>query len=584
MTIALHLVSAVVGDIALDVKAGSVTLDEAWAPYAKSDLTIALPNAATLTALDPRGDARVTISAARSTLSGGAFVAQSSRTFNLSVRSLSIDHNEDTVELTLASDEALLQSYGLISTTPDTSALAHQTSVRSIVNEVLLAKIGASLAAGDADADFTTTTALTNMMTDPATTFITSLQGYAAVNCTVDKADTSWFVAGTHSGNLYNPTTADSYLKLDPNTAALQNGVQAGKTYTLSGWGNVKVKCTGTSQGARERTITIFVTAASLGGTVEYHSAQLPNTVNTPTQVGVTFTVPADATAVIGRAYLGNTIGQVRWNAFLLVEGDGLETDGVTPLAYWDGASAATAFYTYTWTGNANASTSTRTPLVSRDPSALTWQPGDDAWDFIGPVLTQAHLRLFCDEQRVWRLVDNTYSLDGRVTVATGFNAYSASDTISLDAVASDGTPLWCDAVVVKYTWTDSTGAQQTAYDAAAEDSAQKTMLVQYTRPYPGPGAAAYILSRVQGQGRTLDLTAAVDYSATPGMEASATLPGTTDQTGYASSVSWDFSADTMTVGTRGLIDTPPSAWVQLPENETWLDSPVGASWISEVV
>ena len=268
----------------------------------------------------------------------------------------------------------------------------------------------------------------------------------------------------------------------------------------------------------------------------------------------------------------------------MFTQTNGYETDGVTPLAYFDGTTADTSLYNYDWTGTANASTSTRTPVFQRDPQTLAWEPGESAYDFIQPVLQQANLRLFCDELRRWYLVDSTFSVAGRVTIAQSFNVYEASDTISRDAKAADGTPLWFDAVVLKYTWTDTTNTQQVRYDTASVVSPTQTALFEFERPYPGPGAAAYILQRVNGQGRTLDLTARIDYAATPGMEAVATLPFTPDQTGYPSSVVWDFTADNMKVGTRGLIDTPANSWLHLGVGQKWTDSPAGASWLAEAI
>jgi hypothetical protein len=306
------------------------------------------------------------------------------------------------------------------------------------------------------------------------------------------------------------------------------------------------------------------------------------------TQITLSEVVPPEgATVMRVKLYNFNGPGYAAWktgdtldvDALMMTEGDGKDTDG-GPLPFFDGYTADTPLYNYQWEDAPNASASTRAPVFQRDPDVLTRQPGETMWDFIAPVLTQAGLRLFCDELRVWRLVNSEYSRPGRVTIATGFNVYRASDAISRTAVADDGTPLWFDSVVVKYTWTDTDNQQQVKYDTAAAEHPTKTALIEYNRPYPGPGAAAYILSRVNGQGRVLDLTAALDLTATPGMEAVTTLPFTPVQTGYTSKVAWDFGADEMTVGTRGLIDTPPSAWIRIPPGIAWTDGPVGQSWL----
>lgn len=568
-----------------NIEAGDVIFDESWTPFLQATITVTLPmktgtpptiDQGALDALDARNDPKP-VGVLVCTLyeydeATGTLHSQSDVSAALNIESRNIDWKAGTIALALATDEFKLQQEANKTTSP-VNYRAYQASLIGVVNHVLTdAGISATLDGSSVDADVTTTTQLTNMMTDPATTFITSPQGYGGVNASLDKADTTWFVAGTHCGNLYNPTSSDSYMRLDPGTG-ITNGIVAGKTYTMSGWGNVKVKCTGTSQGARERTITMFVTAASLGGTVEYHSAQLPNTVNTPTQVSVTFTVPADATAVYGRAYLGNTVGQVRWNAFLLTEGDGLETDGVTPLAYFDGNTAAGTYYTYAWDGAANASTCSRTPVIDRSPDSLTLSPGQSYWDMLDPVLGAAGLRLFCDEDAVWRLVDGvSYAVDG-TTIVQPSTATALGDSVDL----SDPDIVY-GSVVVKYTWQDTTGNTETAYDAAGTGS--PTRLVEHdNRAYPGPGEAAYLLAKGQGRGRVMSTTVMSDYAARPYQGARIIAPYTQTQTGVVSRVSFDLAQAEMDITTRGLIDTPAGAWVLAPDAVTWTEGNASTTW-----
>lgn len=597
----------------LDPEGGTATLDEGWAPYGQASLTIPIPAAATLDALDPRTDPYVTIIATQSTWDGTMWSTPVTRTLVLLVRGRVVDHNAETVTLTLATREAVLQDSRLIATAPDLSLLPYQSSVRAICQQVLnrhgfILSEGATygfgsdmfgygagtygtLGGSSADADFTTLTSVTNLIDNPDVVGGFDLH---AGNCTIDTDDTSWFVVGTNSVNSYSPTNIDSYIAIGPDLTAGQFsfGMQPGKTYTLSADARVKVAGTGTDFVApvnRARALVIHTmdpTGAYLGAYDIYVSDNLPNTVGATARLSLTFTLKTTATAAAIRLYNGNSADQqVQFDAVMLVEGDGIDTDTVTPIAFFDGRTAATDYYTYAWSSTADQSASTRTPRVDRSPDALTQQPGTSEWDLLAPVLQQSGLRLFADERGFWRLVDNSYHVYGRVSISDGLNAYRASDTISREQTASDGSPLWFDSCVIKYTWTDSQGIQQQAWDAYQPDGGG-TMPAYFERSYayPGPGMAQYYVERATGNGRILSLTAAADYTATPGMEAASSLPGTEDQTGYVSSVSWDFTADEMTVGTRGLIDTPASAWIQLPIGEQWLDSPVGASWVDEVV
>jgi hypothetical protein len=579
------------GPVDLDPEGGTATLDEGWAPYGKATLTIPIPPlATTLDALDPRQNPYVTITATQSTWTNGTGWSDPvTRELELLVRGRTVDHNAETVTLTLATQEAILQDAKLVATAPDYSLLPYQSSVRTICATVL-ARRGLALQAGDTDADFTTLTSVTNMIDNPSVTGGFDLR---AVNCTMDANDTSWFTHGTNSVNAYGPTNADSYIEIGPTLAAgnFAFGMEPGKTYTLSADVRVKAAGTGTDlvgpvDRARALVIhTIDPTGSYLDGYDVYVSENLPNTVGATARLSLTVTLKTTATAIAIRLYNGNSsTQQVQFDGIMLVEGDGKETDGISLIEYFDGSTAATPNYTYAWEDVANQSASTRTPRFDRTPDALTQQPGTSDWDLLEPILQQSGLRLFADELGAWRLVDDTYHVPGRVTVSAGFNAYQAQDTISRDQAAADGSPLWFDSCVIKYSWIDADGVQQQAWDAYAPEGATMPAYFERSYAYPGPGTAEYYVKRVNGHGRTLSLTAAVDFTATPGMEASSSLPGTEDQTGYVSSVSWDFLADEMTVGTRGLIDTPASAWIQLPIGEQWLDSPSGASWTSEVV
>lgn len=131
----------------LSVRDGSITLDESSAPHVEATLTIAMPVAETLAALDPRSSPppRVAITVAATF----PWTTQTRR-FDLTLRDRTIDHREATVTLTLSSDEALLLDYRPL--VDDEGAAASQASLRGIVNYALNKAVpGASLAAGTVD-------------------------------------------------------------------------------------------------------------------------------------------------------------------------------------------------------------------------------------------------------------------------------------------------------------------------------------------------------------------------------------------------------------------------------------------------
>lgn len=207
---------------------------------------------------------------------------------------------------------------------------------------------------------------------------------------------------------------------------------------------------------------------------------------------------------------------------------------------------------------------------------ALVWEPGVTAWMFLAPLIQTAALRLFCDELGRWWLVEaNNYSINGQINVSAEHNLTRGEDLISRYGD-------WYDSVVVKYSWDDADGVSLFAYDYAGAPGT-KTFVTEWERPYPGSGAAQALLERKVGRGRTLSLEALSDYATTPGMSIVATLPDTPIQTGVVSRVSWlvdaENDSDTMSVDSRGLIDTPVHAWVLAEEGLTWSDIPPGIDW-----
>ncbi len=186
------------------------------------------------------------------------------------------------------------------------------------------------------------------------------------------------------------------------------------------------------------------------------------------------------------------------------------------------------------------------------------------------------NLKLYCDEQRKWRLISGSIAIDGVVTISSGFNATKGQDLISRN---DDGE--WYLGVLIKYQWTDALGVQQTAYDFSG--SATRVLVLEYDRPYPGPGGAAYVLGRAGGLGRVYDLMAISAYDAQPGMQLAATLPNSEIQVGVLSGVRWQFPQDEMSVKSRGLVTTPSTAWVFDAPGVSWASVPSGTSWTADI-
>jgi hypothetical protein len=547
------------GAVTVSASGGDVTLDAGVAPYGTATVNLPLIDEGDIEKVDPRDNLRVTLNARVDD-------DEPPRVFNLGLRSREVDHKARSITLELATDEAMAMDYAPLET--DLGAFAHQASLRAVCNYAL-GKIGASLAPGAWDADVTTLTDATNLMTNGAarvningwtgTGTMSRLTGLAipglpgvttAVRCAKTGADT---------GGLYYQSDS-----IEPFTL-----IQAGKTYAVSAWVRSSV----------QKSVRLSVQMRNTSG------AQV-----SPNIDGQTNVVPAGQwrkltltfTAHAGAARLGvySYLAAGSWAAGNTYDMTGVavrELDprpGVDNFDFFDGASVNTANYAYAWTGAAGNSSATRTALVDRSPELLIWEPGVSAWKFLEPMTSAAGLRLFCDETRTWRLIDpSEYSVPGRISVA-GWNATEGRDTIS-----RDDPNIYCTGVVVRYRWRGADGQSYEKLDSAGAPGLVLEWL--YERPYPGPGAAAAILARRSGQGRVQDVTALADYSVTPSVEASISLPGTVDQVGRAASVTWGLTDGLMRLGTRGLVDAPPDSWIGWDPEQEWAEVPDAVTWES---
>lgn len=179
------------------------------------------------------------------------------------------------------------------------------------------------------------------------------------------------------------------------------------------------------------------------------------------------------------------------------------------------------------------------------DATAALWAPGQTGWDYLNALVQEQKLRLYCDENRNWYLIDGTYTRPGLAELWSVGTIKAADENISRD----DG--LWFDAVVIKYTWTDALGATIIAYDTASVPNFTKVKLIERETAYPGAGAALSILNRALSQGRQLDVTTVSNYSVEPSMACDIYILGTPTEHTYIKAVSWNYPSDEMNVTTR---------------------------------
>lgn len=548
----------------LDVLAGSLTLDEAMSPFVGGTITIANPGLQVLALLgQPPGQAppRIRLTVTRSdgtTLSASLYVQ---------ARQIVAETGE--VGINLVNAEALLEDY---SPTAPINLAAYQYGVRAICGRVLTLALGMGnitpvMATPTSDAVFTTYSEVKNMIQGGSFEAATGL--WTAGNATLSQNTTAAGGYGTYSLKIApSSTSSDSY-------AQQEIQVSPGRTYTVSG----TVRMTSTPSGSSNaRAWGLYVEWTPTGGAPQALPGALAGgqpANGVATRRKITFTVPWNADSVRLRLYNGLTNSSannanVFWDGIMLTEGDGTETN-TTNLAYFDGSTPDTAAYNYDWDGDAGLSSSTRTPVVDRSPDILVWQPGTGGMSFLQPILQAAGLRLFQNIDGTWYIADDSYRVPGQARVAYGYNLYTATDLVSRTATQTDGLPLFADAVVLNYEWTDIRfGETKTASDVATSGTPTKAYVPPtMNTPYPGPGRAAYVLRRLKARTRQLQVTGTPDYSVRPGQQAVITTLDGGVQSGYVDAVTWDIGDDSMQVVTKGLVASLPGSVGRAPASQT---------------
>lgn len=181
---------------------------------------------------------------------------------------------------------------------------------------------------------------------------------------------------------------------------------------------------------------------------------------------------------------------------------------------------------------------------------AALWAPGQEAWDYLTSLTQAAGFRLYCDENRMWHLVEGTFTQPGLAELWSVGTIKSADDNINRDD------DLWFDAVVLKYTWVDALGATIQKFDTAHVEGFSKVRLFEIASNYPGPGAAQAILDRAIARGRRLDVTTVSNYAVQPSMATNIYITNYPTESCYIKSVTWNYPSDEMTISTRQPINS----------------------------
>lgn len=532
-------------DVILD--GSRLSLDESRLPYVVATVVIARPAAAVLAKLDPTVLTFCTVIGAtqvQGAAYGGTFYG------SLMLTGRSISPLGDTVTLELASEDRRLLDYRNMTPYP-IDLNASQSSVAEVVYAVLQRVRGAGTVQAVADAAFPTFTEQTNVVQSGSFEGTASfVQWYVPVdNNTVGTYSTDWAKYGKQSLRLQAVgATTDTYgwTPLDE--------VSGPGDWTFRGTVYLPAPLRGTLN-SRSRRIVIV-------GTVNGRAQVLGQSDQAPNSAGAwpveaTVTVPKGTKDLQCRVYSGASSGNgyVYWDGISGFEGAGLESNG-TPIAYFD-YSTRPDLTNYAYRANSgtlDGATTTRIPVVERPPENLVWEPGQGAWDFLEPILTAVGLRLYANESRTFILAPALQPASGTVVVTAGDNLYDSGQARGRDLRAFDGSPLFFDALSIKYTWVDRAGKPQERWDIYAPAGWTTAHQLEFNRPYPGPGAAQSIVAGVAKRKDATTVTARIDCLFQPGMPSLVQLElGGPTLTGTTTSVEHDFGAAESALAFRAL-------------------------------
>ncbi len=184
-------------------------------------------------------------------------------------------------------------------------------------------------------------------------------------------------------------------------------------------------------------------------------------------------------------------------------------------------------------------------------------QLGDDYWSLMDDAASRTNTRVYCDEQRRWRVVPRA------TTAATPVHHLTVGeDGTIVTANAALDREEWFNAVCLRYRWNDAANTEHMVYGRAQATSGPYATGTVGHRVYfeeiPRPvslaaanNAAAAKLRNLVTRGRSLTVTAAAAYWLRPGDTVAVTLPTGPTSNHLVQSVSFRPLEGLMSVTTR---------------------------------
>lgn len=166
------------------------------------------------------------------------------------------------------------------------------------------------------------------------------------------------------------------------------------------------------------------------------------------------------------------------------------------------------------------------------------------AWDFIETITQAAGLKLYCDEQRRWYLVDPV-AISGDLELKDDDNITAFTKEISRDG-------LWYNQAIIVYN-TISDGVIYDSYYELGSGEIKTLYLLKENIEFPGFGAAQSIVQRAVTRGEIYSIEAIANFDARPRQTLTVDITDESVKSGVIQSVTWSLPSARMSIYIRDL-------------------------------
>lgn len=168
------------------------------------------------------------------------------------------------------------------------------------------------------------------------------------------------------------------------------------------------------------------------------------------------------------------------------------------------------------------------------------------AWDFMETVTQAAGLKIYCDEQRRWYLVDPA-AVSGNIDLKDDDNITAFTKEISRDG-------LYYNQAIIQYETISDGIIWDNYYESGT--GAIRTLFQRKTNiEFPGFGAAESLVQRSLTRGETYSVEAIANFDGRPRQTLTVDISGEPVKSGIVQSITWALPSARMSLDIRDLIE-----------------------------